>query len=516
MFNRTIVKKNSYYDSVTLMSLGNKIKGKENVNEVVVVMATDMNKEILRRVGLATVETENAGVNDLIIGVQAINEEDGQRAFEAVEENLTKKNDDYDATIKQEYKTVRHAIKDNSALNMAVISVPGRYAAREARTALNNGMNVMMFSDNVSIDDERSLKELAVSKGLLMMGADCGTAIINHVGLCFANCIRRGNIGMVGASGTGMQEVLVQIDHLGGGITQAIGTGGRDLTREIGGTMMTFGIKALAADPKTEVIVLVSKPPEQSVLNSIFMLLEEIKKPVVVCFLDGEEKQNHGGHIHTCANLLDAAKLAVKLAGVRSCDYVQKTTTLEDQKTVVCASKKVLTVGQKNLRGLFCGGTLCAEALSVLRSRLGKIKSNVSHRRDEEMCGSDECEGNVLLDMGDDYFTNGRPHPMIEPSLRNASIEAQGFDKTVGVVLLDFEIGYGSHEDPVGVTLPAIRKAMDNAALDGRKLYFVTYVCGTEDDEQGLTEQQEKLTAVGAIVCNSNFEAANLAADILE
>src|SRR5690606_14776291 len=125
---------------------------------------------------------------------------------------------------------------------------PGVYAAFEAFRALENNLNVMMFSDNVTVEDEIKLKDLAVKKDLLMMGPDCGTAIINGVGLCFANKIKRGPIGLVAASGTGLQEVTVLIDQFGGGISQAIGVGGRDLSKDVMGRMTLHAINALNAD----------------------------------------------------------------------------------------------------------------------------------------------------------------------------------------------------------------------------------------------------------------------------
>lgn len=514
MYKKTIIKPNTYYDSVTLMSLGSKIKAVEGVKEAVVVMATDMNKEILMNVGLGNDETEGATQNDLIIAVEARDEETCVEAHRMILDKLTKGSGVAGQEAEVEYKTIRHAVKDNRAANVAVISVPGRYAAREAKIALNSGLHVMMFSDNVSIEEERALKELAVSKGLLMMGPDCGTAVINHTGLCFANQVRRGNIGVVGASGTGLQEVIVQIDRLGGGITQALGTGGRDLSREIGGLMMLHGIRALAKEPDTEIIVLVSKPPEQSVADKIFELLNTLEKPVVVCFLEGDTARECREGVYLCDNLLDAARTAVQLAGVAQ-DAGREEARAARLQEEIARARELLQPGQRSVRGLFCGGTLCAEALFVLRGRLGKIRSNVSHRDGEKIDGKEACRGSVLLDLGDDEFTNGRPHPMIEPSLRNGKIAEQGDDPEVGVILLDFELGYGSHGDPAGETVPAIREARARARAQGRELAVVGYICGTAADKQDLSGQRAALLAEGVILAESNVEAAQTAADIL-
>ena len=307
---KIVVRKNAYFDSVTLMSLGSKVKKLEGVSQAVVVMATEMNREILMNVGLGNEETENAGPNDLVLAVEAEGEEALLAAFGEIEEKLAG-NQDEKKNQDSVYKTQEEALKDGVKANLAVISVPGRFAAREAKKALKNNMHVMLFSDNVTVDQERELKELAREKGLLVMGPDCGTAVVNGAGLCFANEMRKGSIGIVGASGTGLQEVLVQIDRLGGGIVQALGTGGRDLKESIGGIMMMVGIKALEAEDQVKVLVLVSKPPEPIVEEKIWNLLKQVKKPVVVCFLEGKKRDNLPENICMASTLLEAAQRAV-------------------------------------------------------------------------------------------------------------------------------------------------------------------------------------------------------------
>src|SRR5580704_9603583 len=93
----------------------------------------------------------------------------------------------------------------------------------------------MIFSDNVPIAEEASLKHEARERGLMVMGPDCGTAIIGGVPLAFANAVPRGDIGIIGASGTGIQEVSTLIARAGRGVRHAIGTGGRDMHAEVGG-----------------------------------------------------------------------------------------------------------------------------------------------------------------------------------------------------------------------------------------------------------------------------------------
>ena len=509
MLKKIVVRKNAYFDSVTLMSLGSKVKKLEGVSQAVVVMATEMNREILMNVGLGNEETENAGPNDLVLAVEAEGEEALLAAFGEIEEKLSG-NQDKKKNRDSVYKTQEEALKDGVKANLAVISVPGRFAAREAKKALKNNMHVMLFSDNVTVDQERELKELARERGLLVMGPDCGTAVVNGAGLCFANEMRKGSIGIVGASGTGLQEVLVQIDRLGGGIVQALGTGGRDLKESIGGIMMMEGIKALEAEDQVKVLVLVSKPPEPIVEEKIWNLLKQVKKPVVVCFLEGKKRDNLPENICMASTLLEAAQRAVFLE--KGVEFQKET---RDRREEIQKEKADLKPEQRAVRGFFCGGTLCAEALIVLRERLKEIKSNVSHHEGEILENARDLKGNVLLDLGEDEFTNGRPHPMIEPSLRTEWIVNAAQDSSVGVVLLDVEIGYGSHENPALIAAEGIRMANEAAKAAGRSLKVVAYVCGTDKDRQNLEEQRAILAGEGAILADSNVEAAQIAAELL-
>lgn len=505
----TIVRKNSYYDSVTLMSLSSKILDLKGVEEAVVSMGTDMNKELLENVGLSTEESTNAGNNDLIIAIRAENESVYEEAVKLVDELLNAKKTKKKKGEEENPKTIEGALEQMEDANLAVISVPGKFAGREARIALEKGLHVMLFSDNVSLEDEKALKELGREKGLLVMGPDCGTASINNIGLCFANNVRKGNIGIVGASGTGLQEVMVQIHRLGGGVSQGIGTGGRDLKEEIGGIMMLEGLKALNRDENTEVIVLVSKPPAKSVEHKILEEVKNVEKPVVICFLDGdkEEKDSKAHFVH---GMYEAAQKAVSLSGVEV--LKEKHNNLD---SVIEKEKSSLNEEQKYFRGLFCGGTLCAEALSDLRNNFKNIKSNVAKVENEKLEDIHNYSGNVLLDLGEDEFTVGKPHPMIEPTLRLERILKEAKDKEVGVILMDFELGYGSHEDPVGVTIDTMKQAKEIAESEGRNLIFVAYICGTDIDKQNYDEQRKMLEDNGVLIAESNIDAADIVAKIL-
>lgn len=509
MYSKTIIRKNSYYDSVTLMSLGSKIKKLPGVDEVVVAMATEMNKEILINVGLADESTQNASVNDLILAVRAESEEAAEAAFKEIDEKLAGDQTPSSAS-EVEYHSIDQAVSGGVAANMAVISVPGRYAAREAKKALMNGLHVMLFSDNVPVEKERELKELAREKGLLVMGPDCGTAVINGIGLCFANSVRKGGIGVVGASGTGLQEVLVQIHRLGGGVAQAIGTGGRDLKEAIGGIMMLEGIRALEADEEISTIVLVSKPPEKTAERKIRDALAKGKKPAVVCFLESENKEYIRENVFFADTLYDAAVKAVALEIGK-----EPESQIRSSENVIRNAAASLKKEQQYVKGLFCGGTLCAEALIVLRDAIGKVYSNISHNEDEIVNGSTAVNGNRLLDLGEDEFTNGRPHPMIEPEIRNDWIVREAKDPATAVILMDLEIGFGSHANPAEVTAEGIRKAREIASAEGREIVFVMYICGTDQDKQNIREQEEILKAEGVILADSNAEAAKVAAAIL-
>ncbi|WMM24508.1 acyl-CoA synthetase FdrA [Tissierella sp. MB52-C2] len=512
MISKVIVRKNEYYDSVTLMSLSSKVLEIEGVEETVVSMATKMNKELLANIGMSTDEVEKAGDNDLLIAIKATADEVYNKAFEFVQELLTSRNTKKKKGEVPSPKTIDAALEQMEDANFAVISVPGQHAAREARKALEKGLHVMLFSDNVTLEQEKELKELGREKGLLVMGPDCGTASINNIGLCFANEVRKGNIGIVGASGTGLQEVMVQIHRLGGGISQAIGTGGRDLKEEIGGIMMLEGLKALSRDKDTEIIVLVSKPPAKSVEKKILEEVKNIEKSVVICFIDGnKEEEKDLNNTSFVYDLYEAARKAVELAGMNN----EKDKIHSELLTRAKELKKTLKPEQKYFRGLFCGGTLCAEALSILRGNFDSIKSNVAKNQNEKLEDIKIYSGNVLLDLGEDQFTVGKPHPMIEPTLRLDKIVKEAKDAEVGVILLDFELGYGSHDEPVGVTIKAIKEAKKVASDNGKNIIFVAYICGTDIDKQNYAKERSLLEQEGVIIAESNSEAANIVIEIL-
>jgi len=500
--------KNSYYDSVTLMSTTVAIKKELKLKELVMFMGTDMNKDMIKSVGLFDEHLQSAEPNDLMLAIDMI--EDNPNWVDEVLERLSAKKQGTKES-QRDYKSINQTIDDLNP-NLAIISVPGIYAANEAYKALEKNLHVMLFSDNVSIEDEIQLKEIGVHKNLLVMGPDCGTAIINGKGLCFANQVRRGNIGLVAASGTGLQEVTVIIDKFGGGITQAIGVGGRDLTEKIGGKMMLMGIDSLNNDEHTEVIVLISKPPHQSVLEKILERLKTVQKPVILCLLDAKF-DNQMKNIHFVSTLTEAAIKALQLTGKQTPDLLNLD---EEALRVIDSHRKKFKSTQKTVKGLFCGGTLTAEALSVLRPFLKQVTSNVAKKEDEKMNNPLISKGNNLVDLGDDTFTQGKPHPMIEPTIRLERILDEAKNPETAVLLLDFELGIGSHADPIGVTLDTLLEAINIAKKDGRDLAIVAYVCGTDKDHQNLNQSEQRLKEIGVIVAKTNAHAARIAGKLIE
>ncbi|MFF4792155.1 acyl-CoA synthetase FdrA [Streptomyces sp. NPDC001276] len=503
-----VVKKNTYFDSVSLMSISTKANQFEGVDQAFVAMATEMNKGVLKNLDLLTPEVEGAGNGDLMIVVVTADGVDADTVIDGVEELLVRKAP-VGGEAKVVHRTIASAAQADPSANLAVIAVNGAYAAREARKALENDLHVLMFSDNVALADEIALKTLAHDKGLLMMGPDCGTAIINNVGLCFANAVRPGSIGIVAASGTGSQEVSVRIHALGGGISQLIGTGGRDLSAEVGGVMMIDGIRALAADPRTEAILLVSKPPAPEVERKVLAEIATAGKPVVVYFIGGSEQAVTEAGGHFAASSQDAALQAVRLTSAPE----SAVPGLDADRVEAVRAK--LNAEQRHVRGLFCGGTLCDESMYALLDAGEEVWSNIQTDPAHVLHAADASRGHTFLDFGDDEFTNGRPHPMIDPSLRLERLVREAQDPSVGVIVMDFVLGFGAHEDPVGVTLPAIAQAKSIAAAAGRHLEIVGYVLGTDLDKPSLAEQVAALESAGVTVTRSSTETGQYARAIV-
>ncbi len=514
---RTLIKHGEYHDSVSLMLAARELSALDGVQDAAVVMATQANKSILEDAGLLTEAAEAAGPNDLLIAVKSASEEQAEIALIKADELLKKK---IPAGEGFEYipKTIRSAIGAHPAANVAVISIAGRYAAGEAFEALTRGLHVLLFSDNVSLDDEIALKVYARDHGLLLMGPGAGTAILNHVALGFANALPLGPVGIISAAGTGLQEVSSLLARQGVGISQGIGTGGRDLHEKVGGIMMLEALKALQQDPDTQILVLVSKPPAMAVVQDIFRQVSAGEKPTVICFLGGIERElTRVSNVTYAHTLQECALLAARLFRPELGDFrdylVKEDTRLAGQAKEL---KAKLNPVQHYLRGLFSGGTLCYEAQVIWNDlQIKPVYSNAPLPGGLSLADSTRSQEHSAIDLGEEEFTIGRPHPMIDNQLRIRRLLQEAHDPQTAVILLDVVLGYGAHPNPAAGLSDAVIKAHDIAHLEGRQLLVVASVTGTEADPQGLSHTTSTLTQAGVTVCDSNASAARLAGMIV-
>jgi FdrA protein len=476
------VRRATYFDSIVLMRISRQIHGMPGVEEAGLMLGTPANKEILRDAGILGPGGEAAEPGDLILALRATDAAAGAAALAEAKRLLDAPREEAASSTLSVVRTLRSAVRELPDANLALISVPGHFAVAEARKALALGLHVMIFSDNIPLADEVAIKREARSRGLLVMGPDCGTAIIGGAPLCFANEVPRGDIGIVGASGTGIQEVSCLIARAGGGISHAIGTGGRDLKAEVGAITTLMAIDALDADPATRHIVLLSKPPEASVARVVLDRVARSVKPFTICFLGaaGLSLPANAGAATTLKAAADASMGRAASAG---------------------PAPRVRANGV--VRGLFAGGTFCSEAQIVFAQAGLPVASNVPVPGASALT---EARGaHTMIDLGDDEFTRGRPHPMIEPAIRERPLAAALADPAVGAILLDVVLGHGAHPDPAGHLAGIL------AGRNGRPLVIAS-VTGTDADPQPRGEQVEKLVAAGVMVADSNAEAAELAA----
>ena len=503
---------NLYQDSVALMVISSKLLAIEGLEAASVVMATPTNLENLVEAGLG--EGLDTKPSDLIVAV-AGTDDACDAALTLADELLAEKPPSEGGNVvEQPVTSIQMATVRNPGLNFALISVPGPYAAAEATKAIRLGMSVMVFSDNVPVADELAMKRLADARGLMVMGPDCGTAIVNGLPLGFANVVRRGSIGVVGASGTGMQEVTARIHNLGAGVSQALGTGGHDLSHDIGGISMLHGLRSLDADPATAVIVLVSKPPAERVAAAVLDEARRIATPVVVIFLGEDPEAFSDELVHGAATLAGAADLAVALAHHEAPPESEAILTPEARDRLDAAALRI-AVGRQFVRGIFCGGTFCFEA-QLLCQRQGIVSSsNAPVAGNRALDDIRVSTGHTIVDMGDDEFTQGRPHPMIDPTLRNERIANEAADASTAVLLLDVVLGYGSAADPLGGLLDVLHRVSRSAGAAGGHIAVIAHVCGTDADPQNRGEIIAKLESAGAMVASTNAEAALWAAYVV-
>jgi FdrA protein len=488
------VRAGAYYDSVLLMQLQKGLADLPGVIDAGVVMATPANCDLLFSSGY-DLDDIDAKAEDLLIVVKASTEAKAEAAIAQVDQLLQRRRSQTSHSFKP--RSLKSAVDALPDANWVLVSVPGRYAAGVAEEALNLGKHVFLYSDNVSLDDEIRLKREAREKGLLLMGPDCGTAVINGVGLGFANRLRRGKIGIVAASGTGLQAVSAGIHNLGEGISHAIGTGGRDLKAEVGGITAKQALELLGRDPKTEVIVLISKPPEPSVVTELLALGRTTAKPIVIDFIGYPDPGSQLSNLHFASNLKEAASLAVEL--VRNTELQSSTSsfTSEDVQTPF-------------LRALFSGGTLAYEALLGLQNILFPVFSNIPIRPEQRLPDSLVSQAHTVLDLGEDEFTQGRLHPMMDNDLRLRRLRMEAGDPQVGMIMLDVVLGEGAHPSPASELAPVIAEVKGQREID-----ITAIVLGTDEDPQGIDGQVEMLESVGAVVFRETEDAVTYVSERL-
>ena len=487
------VRRGFYLDSVALMQLSAELAALEAVEDAVAMTGTPSNLQIMREAGLLAPPGEAAGPNDLVVAVRAAGEAEAEEALSRARSALARE------VAPEEVgewrpRTLDGAVDCMTDANLVLVSTPGTHAVREARRALDRGLNVMLFSDNVPLEAERSLKERAHALGLLVMGPDCGTAYIAGAPIAFANVVPRGRIGVIAASGTGLQEVAVLLARAGAGISHGIGVGGRDLSDAVGGVSTLDAVDLLASDPATDHLILVSKPPGPRTARIVFERAAASGKPctAVVFGEDGIEVPP-GGPV-TVPTIKDAVERAAGCLIAPGYDAA----------AIARSEVERLGPGRRALHGLFCGGTLATEAHAVLAAAgIGAVSgpasrappgANAPHR---------------VIDLGADEYTVGRPHPMIDPALRTAKLREALADRQVAVVLLDVVLGLGAHPDPARPVHDAVRDA------GGDRPAVVASVCGTADDPQDAERQAAMLAGAGVAVAPSNADAASVAAAIL-
>ncbi len=482
------IKKGSFQDSVSLMIISRKLSESAQVDQVSVMMGTPANKSMLDSTGFWHDDFAEATPNDICVAVRTQNPQPG--IMDAIREQLDQELNAVTNAAGSAHQLIKarrweSACNKLPEANLLLVSVAGEYAASVAKEGLLANKNVMLFSDNVPLEQEVELKTLARERGLLVMGPDCGTAMIAGSPLAFANVLPQGGVGVIGASGTGIQEITSQIALHQQGVSHAIGLGGRDLSAEVGGISALTALDMLAANDATQVIAFVSKPPSPQVRTRIIAAMQEVGKPVVALFLGSKPEQRREGNVWLANSLSDAAQLAVLLMRVA----LQRQSQPE--------------VAGKGICGLYAGGTLAAEAAMLLSAGLG-VPVSESHAQGVML----EASGHRIVDLGDDSYTLGRPHPMIDPATRSIEIEKLAAQTDVGVLLLDVVLGYGACADPAGAVVEAVSQVRSRRTVP---LVVIATLTGTEADPQGRSGQSEKLREAGIAVVETLEEAVLLA-----
>ena len=510
------VRRKTYVDSLVLMRVATNVREIPGVIDVIIMMGTPKNKAIILKNRPLTDEVESAGSEDILFLIEAETEKIANQGLDEAEQLLFSSSSvsslQKDLVLTR-FRSLQGAISGLSDANMALFSIPGPYVKDEALRALRRGLNVMIFSDNVPLEAEVEIKRTARDLGLLVMGPDCGTALIHGIGLGFANQVNRGPVGIVGASGTGIQEVACLVDRWGSGVSHAIGTGSNDVKAEVGGITMQNGIDLLVNDALTRVIVLIAKPPAPAVQSVLLDKIRNCPKPIIVHFQGADMRDIQEGGAKPAATLAETAALAVE-----SCSGGAefRLDTGDGALGLARAAWRGLKKEQTLVRGVFAGGTFCGEAAGVIQKELGRVYTNTGYPGTLPLTDQGCSMGHACIDLGDDQFTAGRPHPMLEPVVCRDRILLEAANPRAAVLLLDVVLGYGVHPDPAGVLVPVLEKAREQAEAEGRNLAIVAHVCGTDRDPQVRSKQVEKLHRAGVLVASTNAEAASLACRIVQ
>jgi FdrA protein len=506
---RCVILPSTYRDSVGLMQLSHALEETPGVQQAAVMMGTPQNKDLLRQAALLTPEGEQARATDLLVCVRAETPIIAEQALELARQQMVQHSAVVDAAEHVAPRTLASALRLLPDANLVCISVPGQYARHEALQALQHGLHVFLFSDHVTLETEAELKQLAAQRGLLVMGPDCGSAIVHGAPLGFANQLPRGPVGLITASGTGLQHVSCLLAQQGVGISQAIGVGGRDLHQHLGGASMRAALRTLAADTETRVIVLVSKPPDAGVAARVTHEAAQSGKPCVLAFLGDERPWPEvTATLYRAATLEEAALMATSLVRGESLPPRVQPLPPELLRSLE-TTRAALQPTQHAVRALYCGGTLAYEALWLLRRALGPVRSNL----DGTASGADG-DGHMVLDLGAEVFTTGRPHPMLDPSIRRQQLLDSVRQPEVAVVLCDVILGWGAHPDPGTALAATWREAQALARAAGREVIGIATVCGTAHDPQDYARQCRMLRAQGMLLAESNAQAVRLAAAV--
>jgi FdrA protein len=502
------VLKSTYLDSVSLMRISKVAGGLPGVDHAVVAMGTDTNLGLMREVGFDLAAVGRVSPDDVVIALAAEDQDALARALDVVSGEM--RGGSRCAGEPATPRSLDAAFREYPDINLVVISVPGRFAAREARRALSAGRHVMIFSDNVTLEDEIALKQAGQREGLLVMGPDCGTAVIGGVGLGFANHLPRGPIGIVSASGTGAQEVSSILARAGVGVSHIIGTGGRDVSGPVGAITMRMGLDALADDDGTEIIVIISKAPAPDVADGILTAAAGVGKPCVVSFA-GYPGGRQEGRLTFAANLTEAALAALRLMSGASLECLND----HAAQAVVEGLREAVKPPRRFVRGLFSGGTLAQEAVFLLAPCLGRIHTNLHIEGAPVLRDLAVSEGHTILDLGDDAFTRGRAHPMIDQAQRLARLGREAGDPETAVIIMDVVLGYGCNPDPGGEIRDAIMGIKSAAGAGLTMPPVIASICGTRGDPQGYDRQKTALESAGVVVASTNAFACNLVAGML-